>query len=1246
MLIQMIQKLTRFFVWILIFQVGVGFSILSYAQDSQKGGPRRNYKLTSLSVSDFARPVLSQKALENPAFEAFVQAPSLPRPVYQADDPAIDSDPFFLRSQSWSTFSSSADSNELSFSKDRESNLTLHVPALKKSLQVDIPLTPFYFSDEYIFLSLDKGSDLFKKAAQGDSGEGIFFLSYAELLAQGAQQRPVHIHFFPLPGKGWMGPLDAEELPQIESLMITTKDEGWLPLDLRDVQQVQEVQRLNSLLGSMVASSNGAMSGRVAQLNIQELTRILKTSSKDSKEAGSALVRELSKLGMPLPARGSTYGFGTLFTGIDFEHSENTVWKPSGKNWFSWSKLNPFSVPNAYAGDVYAELIDKMIVFGWTFGGIVATSIALKYTVLKERLQERRAIEALEGVRVLAENISWIRVLISHGIRNPKQLSQASVDSLVTILGIDAAKAQELRTSAEEQAARSPKSALMREIVESGDVLAHVLTTISQFPTVLTANALERMSDRYLPRSGAENRLLRKILDITFLWSRKVNTNTPVSMKTFMLGAVVMGTVDTAIVAFQDIWMIPEMCKAVAPYLPKELEQRVYDTFDPENPATRSLVVNDVIRNYVAWFTSGAFSYSVDSQAQQEAILRQQVDNALRRMGKNPLAPEHQHEREKLFNEALNVKLKQLGLPDQQAFLFDAGTIDAAVMKALGYRVSDEELKKVDNAAIVAHSRPGLLKSALLLSLKEARVRLKNNPTDLNRSVIELLETIRQQMSLLSLDLSNPMKSWQQIKKTRSSLALLTYSGDVSAAVRYVPELWSEMSPEAAQAASVLFRQAYFSYFTGDGTLIQLPEDFVAAHLKEVSGSVSKSLSSTYQADPSTVWKDHEAEFVLGVEQKLREKFVAQKKSEDSENYKYPELGWYEKRQHQSALRKANERLVSNPSYSSLTAEGMEKLHRKYYGEAMANEVALYMDHSVAESQELIDYVHHSAEEQTAHEIENNPGLKRYLEKLSGSEESTRIHLWLYALNFVDNYKIATVDKETVPPLSVAQPGFTQKIRQMKLIRDSKVATVLARGMDSFFSDEVGHKPGLVAKLDRNFPVFYDLRSSISRSVKSFTSAATVKYEFNRIFWNVNIPAASYALMAALGFMVSAPSQWLNRLMRQQGIKPMGGVLSKIGYGIPYAFVTFGGLLPWFLYSKDAVELGNALVKGLTESQLWHLAAGMAEGSMAYLPVVLLLPLINEVKERVRNRMAVEASKGNERPISASTATCEGVFSF
>ncbi len=122
--------------------------------------------------------------------------------------------------------------------------------------------------------------------------------------------------------------------------------------------------------------------------------------------------------------------------------------------------------------------------------------------------------------------------------------------------------------------------------------------------------------------------------------------------------------------------------------------------------------------------------------------------------------------------------------------------------------------------------------------------------------------------------------------------------------------------------------------------------------------------------------------------------------------------------------------------------------------------------------------------------------------------------------------------------------------------------------MDSFYYDEE-FAPGLKNMIYRRVPMAYDLSTSISRNAKSFLTMAVIGYPWSRFVWNITMPYGVYLASSALVWTIMGPSQWITRLFRQQGLKPMGGTMSKLLYSVPYSWATFGGSIPLSLFAGD-----------------------------------------------------------------------------
>lgn len=1179
-----------------------------------------------LTAEDYLRPVLTQ-LMEDPVFAAFMQQPALPAHTIQKNDPAIDQDPFFMRTQTWDQISNTADANEPSFTKERDHSLSIHLPATSKSLRIKAALSPILFTDEFVFLTADDGSQMFPTASgkleNGETvGEGIFFVSYQEALKASQKNAPVKVYFMPLPGHGWTGTIEADHYADQETLSLASQEGDWVPVEIADLRQIQKVQSLNALLGAVV----GLRSGSVTASSVQ---------------AG-------------LPARGSTYGFGMLFTGFDLDNASNNVVhraadliKPLVASLLDMPVFKVLKIESAKADmNIGPEMVEKIIRFGWTFGAITATSIILKYTLLRDKFKERRAVQDLRTVDSIEFKPELAVKLYRSGINSRLALAGTDAQTIVDALKVtpeeaaailrDAKKIEEIPapknayeramvriargssviTSRIPQPIKKGAAVVYRDVKENGDVLASTLTTVSQVPSVVTANILERLSDRYMPSHVGGNRLLRKTLNYNFLWGRQVSTNTPVSMKTFMLGAVVMGSIDTYFVYVQQVAFIPGVAQALAPHLPTELSQRIYETYDPANEQTRSLVVNDIVRNFIAWLSAGASSYSQETQAQVEPIMRKNVDDALRRMGKNPLDPKVKEEREKLYQDAMNAKLKQFGLPDKVDFLFDVNTLDSSVLRALGYSRTESAKENDGNGTLMAESRPGLVMSSLLDAITRMKRSIQTHPTPEKLAALEILEDTRKQISILALASKNPVEAFKRRRNLLKTLSLLTYSGEVDTVVRLVPQLWQNIDPAGAQEAAIRFRQSYFAFHNGDGTIVELPPAFVSANVDEAKRESQAELAKKYGLDAAgltALRRDRAAEFGWLVEQKLREKLAQQKQDTDLANYKFEKRSWYENRQHERAYRKAMElSLKANGDVSQDTLN-------KAYAQAMAAEISVYPKAFNAEEKAVLEVILAKAESDTRTELAQEP-LKSYLTKQTTAERS-QIEMWLFAKAYLDNYRSATIDQGLVPARSPMQLGFTQKFRQNH--RDSRMATILARVVDSGMSDDAGYQVGLAAKIYRNIPFAHDTWGSVTRLGKIFLTGMTTKWVYQQQVWGVYIPWASWFLFYAVSPLIDIPARWINRAFRQQGLQPMGGFWSKTIYGVPYAWVTFGATVPWVLYSKDANMALKAIGTAITTNPAVQTLSTIGEASLPFLPALAIIPIINEIRARRANRLAL-----------------------
>lgn len=1034
---------------------------------------------------------------EDPIWQQFVDTKGANLQLsFDANDPAIDRDPYFMRSQAWKIQDKPV--SAITFLKT-ESALEISIPGVEKTLKLNVALNPIQSTEEFIFFALDEKSDLFKKAAGvgGTPGEGVFFLHRDDLVQQARAGIPAPLFFFPLAGTGWQGTLSSLQISQIDTIVIANEEES-VAIELRDVETVMKAQQINLMMASALTAKN----------------------RNDVSQA-------------KYPSAGMTAAFGLFFTGIDLQMPEKSLWRSkseiNSQKWYSevinkFSKWFPVAIQPAQAFTLAPELVSRLVFVGSVLTGMLATSVVIKY--------------AHPGVR--------------------KKLKELRGDVAPT---------------------KNPLKIARREVKETFDVFAAVTTTAAQIASVTFANSLEIFLDKFAPSfAAADHSLIRRFLKNTYYFSRDSVRQIPVNSKTFMLGAVVMGGVDTAMVAVQYQVAVPWIAQAVAPHVGQDLQNRIDKTFDPTNPETKQIALQDTIRNGVAYLQVGASSYSAESRAQEIDAVTKEIEAEMKARGQDPADPKLQSEKNRKIEEKINIRLKQKGLPDASQFLFDMSTIFAKVPKMLGYK-APEDMQA--NQSFLLESRFGLSKNALEKSIEVANQWVKSDSSQTSREALAILEETLRSMSFMKGALKGK-SGIAEARKARQQLTILSYEGSVEYVLQHLPETWvKSYSPQAAQAAGLMFRQALYSYLSKEG------DDLLFANKKNAEKfgqeAKDKALESLKKDHPeitdfSNLNSELQFELKLRTQVEINNLARAEATKEKAEKYTPPKLSWYARRQLTRAQKEADAKIEKYLVTSEGKAASDEMLLTKkqaFFRDSLAKQVGLYIeDREVAAAQgredyvKMLDAVDKKAAEQTEAEFKQDPNLVRYLEKTTEAEKA-KLKMFNYANNFFSKYKEAATETEMVKPTDAAQPGRFQRLRQTEVVRNSTFLTRTLRSLESF-GDDQAMKLGLGDAILRNIPLASDMMHSHKRMLKTILPMLTVSYLWNFFVWQVHMPFSAWALLAmTAAATISAPSQWLNRLFRMNGIKAMDGVLAKIAYGLPYAWVTFAGMFPIMLFSGD-----------------------------------------------------------------------------
>lgn len=1070
----------------LSLQIGVEPAVFAYAN------------APNLGISSHQIPNELHKE-EDPIWQQFAEAKATGFKLsFDANDPAIDRDPYFTRSQSWKDSDQAVSSIRV---MKTSGGIEISVPEMKKVLKLDLALNPIQSTEEFIFFSLDSTSDLFKRAAGLDRtpGEGIFFIHRDDLVQQAKMGNPAPVFFFPLAGSGWTGTLSSLQMPQIDSIVIANQEES-VAIELRDVATVMKAQQINLMMASALTAKN----------------------RNDSVQA-------------KYPAPGMTAAFGLFFTGLDLQMPAKSLWQSSSASYGldesafkevfkKFSIWFPALIKPAQAFTLPEELVTRLVFVGSVLTGMLATSVVIKY--------------AHPGVR--------------------KKLA-------------------ELRSG--EEVSKNPLKIVRREVKETFDVFAAVTTTAAQIASVTFANSLELFLDKFAPAmAAADHGLVRRFLKNTFYFSRDSVRKIPVNSKTFMLGAIVMGGVDTAMVAIQYQVAVPWIAQTVSPYVGEDMQNRIDKTFDPTNPNTKQIALQDTVRNGIVYLQVGASSYSAEARAQEIDAVTREVESEMKARGQDPEDPKYQSEKNRKIEEKINRRLKQKGLPDSSQFLFDMSTVFSTIPKMLGYK-APEELQA--GQSFLLEQRFGLSKNALKKAIEVAAQWVKADSSQTSRDALAILEETLNSMSFMKGALKGS-SGLAEARRARQQLTILSYEGAIEYAMPYLPETWArQYSPQAAQAASVMFRQALYSYLSKEG------DDLLFANKKNAEKfgqqAKDKALESLKKDHPevtdfSNLTADMQFELKLRTQMEINNLARAYAAQESAEKYTPPKQSWYARRQTMRAQKDADkkmEQFLATAQGQVATDEILFAKKQSFFRDALAKQVGLYIeDRDVALAQgredyiKMLDFVDKKATEQTESEFKQDQNLARYLEKATEAEKA-KLKMFTYANNFFAKYKEATTESEMVRPIDPAQPGRFQRLRQTEIVRNSMFLTRTLRTLESF-SDDQPMKLGLKDEVLRNVPFVSDLMSSHKRMLKTILPALSVSYLWNFFVWQVHIPFSSWVVFTmTAAATISAPSQWLNRVFRMNGIKAMDGVLSKIAYGLPYAWVTFAGMFPIMLYSGD-----------------------------------------------------------------------------
>jgi hypothetical protein len=428
----------------------------------------------------------------------------------------------------------------------------------------------------------------------------------------------------------------------------------------------------------------------------------------------------------------------------------------------------------------------------------------------------------------------------------------------------------------------------------------------------------------------------------------------------------------------------------------------------------------------------------------------------------------------------------------------------------------------------------------------------------------------------------------QAVRRVRQNLIALTYDGPMED-LHNIPNPWlTAFGEPGAVVASELFRRSFFRYASDRPTLLSGPSEEARAKVgdgqAQVDEAASRRLLDRYPAEVQKALAENggredlarrEVEFAHAGELDLLRDGewtrVVDAVTDSETPYAPPRIGWYRQRQERRAKQHTQEEYLrrhQRPFDPEGASRGERAEWNQIYAEAMMREVALYPDYEAAPG--LRQTVENRARS-TMNQQMGNAKIHKFLDSLT-SEQRVDFAATLYAEHVARAYVDVTVNSGLVAPLSTAQPGRLQWLRQTAFVRKSGMATRVLRTVESLFPEEA-HRAGFGAAVYRNVPVLYDFFIGNVRSYRNAVTAALAVYPVNLMLWGIGLPAPMFALSIVTGFFVTTPTAILNRFFHMQGLQPMSSLRNLAFYTVIYSWATFGGAIPTLLFAADFAHL-------------------------------------------------------------------------
>ncbi|MBK9037923.1 MAG: hypothetical protein IPL83_01985 [Bdellovibrionales bacterium] len=694
------------------------------------------------------------------------------------DNPLVDKDPFFMRSQEWTsvTQTESIEPMRAFFEKDATGDLHLGLGGVSKQLHLKQKFTPLLETPEYVLLSADS-LELFKNKNPNEKspGEGVFFITKKDFAFASQNETSVPVFFFALPGEGWTNLKHSFEWIMTDQIVLYDQANEGLPIDRSDFTAMEEVGRKNLILaqtwtvlegqgmdrstvlprpyttaafglflsgqlpeiGKYKANAQAPASrnGQLVAINKSRAERLLDTISNALLPKATASEEDSgTKVGLLNKMRGFFKRLGGTAerqTEASAEAAPAASSPPAAGN-----DGGPTANGGGHNGNGEVEgpssrklWLTNAILYGGTGAAAVALAPQIDWQgFLTVDLSERVMIVTGMMASVAAASL-YMKLTVYKKKFKQKYPYVKGKDSIF------------------KKEANAGKAFL--------DVFSHAQWfSLSMIPQGIR-HTLEYLKDRFLH----DNKLVGKAWDFTMGFQMRQNEQLAMNYKTFWLGAIVFGMTDAFLLGVDLLIFYP--------YLLQHFGAEI-----AAGGATAAFVSAEILRNFLSYLQAGAHSYSADVKMINLESVEKQVRRQMTEGGLNPNSPKHQILLRDRTNEVMETRFKNVGLPDKSQFLFDPLSFMRKVISKMGFSLPQaheyeayegggaqarEELEKFEYTLRDRHW--GLVRPAVNRALRIAKRLNKDNPSEVGNQTVSALTLASHSLSKIKARALAPIKT-------------------------------------------------------------------------------------------------------------------------------------------------------------------------------------------------------------------------------------------------------------------------------------------------------------------------------------------------------------------------------------------------------------------------------------------------------------------------------------------------------